>query len=390
MGTKNWTDQFDYFLTAQQVIFAAGSLARLGEAVDRFGWKRIMLLTNRTMRAGGHAGAAESALGERLAAVFDRVQPHVPDVQLDEVFNLAQEKEVDAIVALGGGSAIGMAKAVAFALEEKRTNRSARSATPTGQPLVPVAAVPTTYAGSEMTAMYGITTTRDTPPRKITISDPKIAPRLVVYDPELTLDLSPEMTASTGMNALAHCIEALYSVTRHPLSTAAAARGISHIANALLRCCTHGRDLEARTEMLVGSHLAGVSLASIKMGLHHGLCHVLGGTAGVPHGIANAIILPHAIRFNADATAGLLIPAAEAMNIPADGRSPTERIDLLAQRISDLVCEMNLPQRLRDAGVKQADLPELARLAFENRTVQNNPKPVKDPGQLERLLNEAW
>jgi len=222
MGTKDLADDFGFILYAQQVIFGWGSLARLGETVDPYGWQRLMLFTNRSMQVGGHVAAVERVLRERLVAVFDRVQPHVPDIQLDEALELALMKDVDAIVALGGGSAIGMAKAAAWALEEKRTGQPPRSVFPTEQPRVPVVAVPTTYAGSEMTAMYGITHTREMPPRKITISDPKIAPRLVVYDPELTVKLSPEMTASTGINALAHCIEALYSVTRHPLSTAAA------------------------------------------------------------------------------------------------------------------------------------------------------------------------
>jgi alcohol dehydrogenase len=349
-----------------------------------------MLFTNRTMREGGHAAAVEAALGDRLAARFDRIQPHVPDFQLAEALDEALKKEVGAVIALGGGSAIGMAKAVAYSLEEKRTGRPAASQFPTDQPQIPLAAIPTTYAGSEMTATFGITHTRQTPPQKIVIGDPKIAPRLVIYDAELTLNLSPEMTASTGINALAHGIEALYSVTRYPLSSAAAAGAIRHLSHALLRCYPPGDDLAARTEMLLGAHLAGSSLANVKMGLHHGLCHVLGGTAGVPHGIANAIILPHAVRFNADAVASLLLPAARAMGIAADSLRPVERIELLAQKISDLVCRMDLPQRLRDAGVKQDDLSRIARLAFDNRTVQSNPRPITDPAQIEKLLNESW
>jgi alcohol dehydrogenase class IV len=150
--------------------------------------------------------------------------------------------------------------------------------------------------------------------------------------------------------------------------------------------------LEARTDMLTGAHLAGLSLASVAMGLHHGLCHVLGGTANVPHGIANAIILPHAIRFNADATAPQLLPAAEAMGIASNGISPKSAVEALAQKIHDLIRKMNLPQRLRDAGValKESDLPDLAQLTFQNRTVQNNPKPIQEPAQIEKLLRDAW
>jgi alcohol dehydrogenase class IV len=140
--------------------------------------------------------------------------------------------------------------------------------------------------------------------------------------------------------------------------------------------------------MLLGSHLAGFSLASVSMGLHHGLCHVLGGTANVPHGIANSILLPHAIRFNADATASQLLPAAQAMGIPLTDLE--EVIEAMGQEIFELIGRMDLPQRLRDVGVHESDLPRLAEIAFQNRTVQNNPKPITDVTQLEGLLRDAW
>lgn len=382
---------FRYVSYAQEVIFGSGSLAKLGEAVERFGWRRLMLCATHSMLTAGNVDAIKVALGDRLIAVFDRVQPHVQDIQVDEVLALAMEYRVDAVIGLGGGSPIGMAKAIASAWEEKQTGHPARAAYPTDQPLVPVIAIPTTYAGSEMTAMYGVTHTRENPPRKVIVSDPKIAPKFVIYDPQLTLDLPSEMTASTGINALAHCIEALYSITRHPMSTAAATDGIRHINNSLLRCYTQGDDLDARTEMLQGAHLAGLSLASVSMGLHHGLCHVLGGSANVPHGIANSIILPHAIRFNADATASQLLPGVVAMEISTNEMSPVMSVEAMAKKIFELIGNMNLPQRLRDAGVglNESDLPRLAQLAFENRTVQNNPKPITEE-QIETLLWNAW
>jgi len=387
-----YSSDFRYLSYAQEVIFASGAVSRLSESVDRFHWQRLMLCTSRSVKSNGNVALLEDMLGDRLVTIYDQVQPHVPDIQVAEALTLALENHVEAVIGLGGGSPIGMAKAVSFALEEKRTAHSTRSASPTEQPLIPVIAIPTTYAGSEMTAVYGITHTKETPPRKITVSDPKIAPKLVIYDPELTLDLPPQLTASTGVNALAHCIEAMYSITRHPLSTAAAHRGIRHISNALLRCYQDGKNLEARAQMLLGAHLAGLSLASVSMGLHHGLCHVLGGTANVPHGIANSIILPHAIRFNAEATASQLLPAAEAMGISLNGISPVMVIEALAQKVSELVGQMNLPRRLRDAGVdlKESDLPALAQLAFQSHTIQNNPKPITEPAQIETLLQNAW
>jgi maleylacetate reductase len=360
--------EFSYISYAQEVIFSAGSIARLDEFMNRFQGKRLFLCTSQSMRSKGQV----AALGNRLLAIYDRVQPHVQDIQVREALELAREANVDTVIGMGGGSPMGMAKAVGYQL---------------GLPMI---AIPTTYAGSEMTAVYGVTHTDESPPRKVTVSDPKITPRLVVYDPVLTLDLPPELTASTGINALAHCIEALYSKTRNPLSTAAAVEGVRHIYNALFDCFREGKNIHARSEMLLGSHLAGFSLASVSMGLHHGLCHVLGGTANIPHGIANSIILPHAILFNADATASQLLPAAEAMGISIKGDPPTKAMERMRQTIRELIGSMNLPQRLRDAGVARSDLPQLAQIAFQNRTVQNNPKPITAVSQIERILEDAW
>lgn len=383
--------EFNYTVYAQEIIFAAGSLARLGEAANRFGWRRLMLCTSPSLRARGHVATIEAALGARLVATYERTQSHVLDFQLAEVLELAAASEVEAVIGLGGGSPIGLAKAVSSALEEQRTGHPARAAFPTDQPLVPVVAIPTTYAGSEMTPVYGVTHQQtDGSTRKITVRDIKITPKLVIYDPSLTLDLPSSITAGTGINALAHCIEAVYSVTRHPLSTAAALSGIQYITRALPRCYTHGDDLETRSEMLLGAHLAGTALASVAMGLHHGLCHVLGGTVGVPHGLANAIILPHAMRFNLDAAAPHLTRVAVAMGLEVAGQSDEVAGEAAAQHVFNLVSQLGLPQRLRDTGVREADLPYLAQLALKSSAVQSNPKPLTGAAQAEAIFRAAW
>ena len=383
-------EDFRYVSYSQEIIFAAGSLSRLTEAIERLGSRRFLLCANQSLQDNGRVDAVKSALGERMVLVFDHIRPHVPDVQVNEILARTAENNIDAVIGMGGGSSIGMAKAVAAALNKKQADEPTRVMLPGDSPAIPLVAIPTTYAGSEMTAMYGVTHTDENPPRKVTVSNPMIAPKLVIYDPDLTLDLPKEMTASTGINALAHCVEALYSKTRNPLSTAAATSGAQHIVNALLSCYHDGNDLAARIEMLLGAHLAGLSLASVSMGLHHGLCHVLGGTANIPHGIANSIILPHAIRFNADATAAQLIPVAEAMGVPANRINPMVAAEALVQKIFHLIGQMQLPQRLRDAGVAESDLPQLAKLGFQNRTVQNNPKPITSADEIEKLLREAW
>jgi maleylacetate reductase len=367
---------FRYISHAQEVIFDVGSLGRLGEIAERSGWHRLLLVSTGSMQRNGRIAELENSLGSRLAAVYDHVQPHVPDFQVAEALELARSSDADAIAGLGGGSSIGMAKAVGFAISE--------------QGGAPVIAIPTTYAGSEMTPVFGVTRHDREPARKVTVSDPRIAPRLVLYDPQLTLDLPQEMTASTGINALAHCMEALYSITRNPVSTAVALRGISSIINALPRCYDDGSDLEARTQMLEGSMLAGMALAHVAMGLHHGLCHVLGGTAGVPHGIANAITLPHALRFNLDATTPQLAQAAQAMGIPVAGRSAEASAHDMVESVRALIERLNLPQHLHDAGVQEADFPRLADLALESKAVQDNPKPVTSASQILEILQAAW
>jgi alcohol dehydrogenase len=275
-------------------------------------------------------------------------------------------------------------------LETIRTGRPARAAYPTDQPRVPTGAIPTTYAGSEMTAGGGMTEPDAAGgTRKLVRNDPKITPKLVVYDPLLTLDMPPEVTGSTGINALAHCVEAVYSTRRNPLATAAALAGAGHIVRSLRVCVTEGADLAARTEMLLGAHLAGAALATTAMGLHHGLCHALGGSAGVPHGVANAIILPHAMRFNLDATTPELAQIAQAMGVASMDADPRAAAEAAVEAVAQLVTSLPVPQRLREADVKRDDLPRLAAIAAQNGPVRANPKPVS-AADAERIFEAAW
>ena len=382
--------EFRYVSHPQEVIFAPGSIKGLEEEVEKHGWQKVMLLTSHSNRMAGRVSEIETLLGNRLVSVYDHVQPHVQDVQVAEILSIAGDLRIEALIGLGGGSSIGIAKAVGSALNAKPTNHPASVIKGMSKSTVPIVAIPTTYAGSEMTPVFGITRTREVPQRKVTVKDPSIVPLVVFYDPQLTVDVSPELTASTGINALAHCIEALYAANRNPLSTTVALSGIAEIQQSLLKCYQHGDDLEARSEMLLGAHLAGMALANVMMGLHHGLCHVLGGTANIPHGIANSIVLPHVMRFNARAAAQQLLPATVTLGVEPDGRDPEDAVDAAAQKVFDLVKAMNLPQRLRDVGLKESDLPNLAYLAFKNSTVHNNPEPITDAVQIEQLLSVMW
>lgn len=375
---------FNYTTQGQHILFAPGALGQLGELVARFGWQRLLLITSPSLEKGGQVEQLAAALHPHLLAIFTRTEAHVQDYQLSEVLALAQEYKIEAIIGMGGGSPIGLAKALSLAWEAQlRSQVQVRAINPLAMPLIPVIAIPTTYAGSEMTPVYGITHHQaDGSSRKITVCDAKITPRVVIYDPEITLSLPPNQTAGTGMNALAHCFEALYSVTKNPLSTAAALAGLRAIYQALPLCLQNGQDRCARTELLLGAHLAGTSLATVDMALHHGLCHVLGGTAGVPHGVANAILLPHVLRFNQDAAARELAQVVEVMGV-RDVAAALAAVDHLAKQTP-------LPHRLRDVGVGAEMLPRLAEIAMSSATVHKNPRPIVATKELEEIFAAAW
>jgi maleylacetate reductase len=376
-------DGFRYTFLAQRVIFGAGAAHALGEACAEAGWQRVLLCATDHAQARGELAPIEAALGERLAATYAGVRPHVPEEQVAEAAALGAAHRVDAIIGLGGGSAIGTAKAVSAALA------GPADASP-DRPVAAVIAIPTTYAGSEMTPVYGVTRVVEGVPRKLTVTAPRVAPRLTLYDPALTLGLPARVTAGTGINAAAHCVEAVYSITRNPLSTAAALAGLAAIASALPRCHAAGADLAARGEMLTGAFLAGTALSNVTMGLHHGICHVLGGTTGAAHGDVNAIMLPHVMRFNAPATAPELARIAAAMGLDVAGHGDAVAAEMAARLVEDWVERMGLPQRLRAVGIAAERLPDLARLAFASRTVHNNPQPIEDVGRIETLLRQAW
>jgi len=293
------------------------------------------------------------------------VEPHVPREAVDAARALAEHHKIEVVVALGGGSAIGVGKGVVSG---------------EGRSLV---AIPTTYAGSEMTPVFGTTDRAER--RKSVRRDDSVLPKLVIYDPEVTLDLSPELTASTAVNALAHCVEACYARDVSPLVPPVALEGIRRIVRSLPLCIANGRNLDAREDLLTGAYLAGFSIGNARMGLHHGICHVLGGRTGVAHGVLNGIMLPHVMRFNTDAVPDAMSAIARNFPPPLAGEG---RVGAAAA-VATLVATLPVPHRLRDAGVPETVLDSVAAEAVTNSTIQANPKPVTDT-DLRKLLQAAW
>jgi alcohol dehydrogenase class IV len=359
VGGIQTATSFEAVFPACKVIFGAGASGRAGAEAAALGARRVLFVCSPSLSATPQAASIRASLGDRLVAELHDVRAHVPSDLVETTVALAEARTIDLVVAGGGGSAIGLGKAIGH-----RTG-------------VPQIAVPTTYAGSEMTRVLGITDVADR--KKRTLSDPSIMPRVVLYDPEATVGLPPAATASTGINALAHAVEAVYSPAAAPFVGPVALEAVSAIGSALPRCVRAGRDLDARTDLLRAAFLAGFALAHAGMGAHHGLCHALGGRFGIPHGVANAIVLPHAMRYNADAVAPEFARLAGALGAAS-----------APEAVFDLVASLGLPQRLRDVGLDEGDLAVVAQDAMRSQAVAGNPKPIRAPDQLLEILRPAW
>ena len=333
-----------------RVVFGAGALAKLPEELDRLGAQRALVLSTPEQRES--AEAVKRALGARAAGLYDKAAMHVPIEIAEDARRVARELGADACVTVGGGSTTGLGKAIALA-----------------SPL-PILAVPTTYAGSEMTPIYGITEGG----AKKTGRDVRVLPRAVIYDPNLTLSLPPGLSAASGMNAIAHAVEALYSHEGNPVISIMAEEGIRALANALPTITRSPSDLAARSDALYGAWLCGIVLGSAGMALHHKLCHVLGGSYNLPHAETHSIVLPHAVRYNQDAAPDAMRHIENAI-----------RAKDAAAGIYDLEKSLGLPLRLADIGMKEADLERAARIATE--APYPNPKKVEYAGVLELLRN---
>ncbi|WP_394362544.1 maleylacetate reductase [Amycolatopsis sp. SB7-3] len=343
---------FVYDALPARVVFGPG-VARTGllNEVEAFGAGRILLVAADSEAALARELCAPFA--DRIATTFPGVRPHVP-VEVAERARAAAAG-ADLVLCVGGGSTTGTAKAVALT---------------TGLPIV---AVPTTYAGSEVTPVWGLTEEG----RKRTGTDSRVLPRTVVYDPELTLTLPVDLSVASGLNAMAHCVEAFWAPRRNPVSSAVAEDGIRHLSAGLPAVAAVPGDLDARTELLLGAYLAGSAFAVAGSGLHHKICHVLGGAFDLPHAQTHAIVLPYVLAFNASAAPRAASRIASALGL-AD---PVEGLRRLGEKLG-------VPAGLRELGLRE-DYADVVLEDILALAPADNPRPVTADG-LGALLRAAW
>ncbi len=344
---------FTYQALPMRVVMGAGAITSLPAEIDRLGLRRALVLCGPGRPDTGRRIA--EALGDRAAGVLAEARMHVPIEVADRARDRARELGADVCVTVGGGSAIGLGKAIA--LEHG----------------IPVVAVPTTYAGSEMTPVWGLTQDG----QKRTGRDPRVLPKSVIYDPELTRTLPAGLSVTSGMNAVAHAVEALYAPDATPIVSLIAEEGVRALTGALPTIVETSTDLDARTRAQYGAWLCGACLGSTTMSLHHKLCHSLGGTLDLPHAPTHTVVLPHALAFNQPAAPQAVAALSRALGGTVDP----------ARRLWDLAAELGAPRSLRELGMADADIPRIVDQVIANPYA--NPVEVT-PNGLTRLLRAAW
>ena len=344
--------EFLYVASATRIVFGAGALQYLPREIDLLGAQRALVLS--TPEQAADAERVAQHLGQRAIGVFAKAVMHVPIETAREARVQAQRLGADCAVAIGGGSTTGLGKAIAL------------------ESGLPIIAIPTTYAGSEVTPIYGLTEGGV----KRTGKDPRVLPRTVIYDPELTLGLPYALSVTSGINAIAHAAEGLYSKDGNPIMDLIAAEGIRAVAAALPGLRAHPRDLEARSQALYGAWLCGTVLGNVGMALHHKLCHTLGGTFNLPHAEVHTVILPHAIAYNASAAPVAMTRIARALETST-----------AAPGLYDLARAQGAPYALRDIGMRAEDLDRASDLAVANPYW--NPRPI-ERSLIRDLLQRAY
>lgn len=346
---------FIYQSLPGRVIFGAGKIAETKAEVQLLGITRALVIS--TPQQLNLATDIAQRLGDIAVGIYDKAVMHVPVETVADVMRVVDELRVDGCVAIGGGSTVGLAKAIAL------------------KTALPILTIPTTYAGSEMTPVWGITQDGI----KTTGRDVKVLPKTVIYDAQLTVSLPAFISGPSGMNAIAHCVEGLYSQNQNPITSMMAEEGIRALRISLPEVVIHPDDIDARVQALYGAWLSGSVLGSVGMAIHHKLCHTLGGSFNLPHAEVHTVIIPQATYFNREY-------APQAMQ--AIGRALGVEPEVAAAGLYDLAKAIGAPVALKDIGMSEQNLDKAAQIATTNPYY--NPRPIERATVRELLEKAYW
>jgi alcohol dehydrogenase len=350
----------------ERVVSGAGCVERLSHELERRGLERAVVVTGRTLGASALLDRVTGPLGSRCVAVFKDARQHVPSCAVAKVAGLLQEHDADTVISFGGGSPIDTAKAAVYSVIAARSSSAERRpAGRRGEGGPAHIAIPTTLSAGEFTAVAGITDEKTRIKRPV--SDSRITPRTVIADPRLTLETPAWLWAASGIRALDHAIESIYSVRHYPVSDAAASSGLTMLLQHLRPSLdtSDPRVLEHRGECQLAAWMCVFGVTNAGFGLSHALGHQIGPRWDVPHGMTSCITLPHAMRFMADLAPERFKPIAEGFGVTFDPAQPRRAALACADRAAAFIAQFEVPQRLRDVGVPRDELPEMAAIVHD-------------------------
>ncbi len=366
------------FKVVPEILFGEGTVEAVGPEARKRGATRALVVADPAL---GKAGLLERITGSLRAGgvepvVFDEVEPEPWVETADRAGLAARKNKCDFIIGAGGGSAMDVAKAAAVLATNKSKARNYQGLGKVPKEGLPKMMVPTTAGtGSEVT--FTAVLSRKQPKSKAGINSPFLFPEIAILDPALTVPVPPAVTASTGMDALTHAIESYTSKAASAMSDCVALQAIRLIAANLARAVSNGKDMEARSNMLMGSLLAGIGLANAGVGAVHALAYPLGGAFRIPHGIANGLLLSYLMRYNLAGAPGKFSLVAEAMGEDTEGLTPLEAGEKGVKAVEALAAKIGVPRRLSELKIEESAFGEMAEAALQvTRPLENNPRPV--------------
>jgi alcohol dehydrogenase len=373
-----------------RVVFGMGAVRELVLECKRLGVERAVVVTDPVLRERTDVVTrVQAALGTRCAGIFDGVIPDTAVEVIDRGAAAAREKGCDGLVSVGGGSAIDTAKGMAIVLTMGGSIRDHQGSQSLGRKQTTHIAVPTTAGTGSEVSQYAVVKDHEAHV-KMHYADDHIVPDTAVLDPEVTLGMPRSLTAATGADALTHAIEAYQSVNRNPMADTLALGAIRLCAEHLLRACEDGSDRVARGQMLIAANLAGMAFNASGVGLVHAMAHIVGARYGVHHGTANAICLPHVMRFNADELAGRLRDVAEALGASVRGLSDEAAAQAAVEAVVKLNARIGLPAHLREVGVPESELDACAEQSLSDGAIVYNGKFAADKDLVLEVYRAAY
>jgi aldehyde dehydrogenase (NAD+) len=372
-----------------KIIFGENSVKEIGLEVDSLGCSKALIVTDKGVVNAGLADRVEKALGKRYAGTYDRCTQDSSFQLVNEGAAFALEKGADCLVSVGGGSVIDTAKGMAIVMKEGGKLQDYSGMQVLSRPQTPHIVVPTTAGtGSEVT-WAAVIKDWDNNAKEL-FCDYFIIPNKAVLDPTMIAGLPPLLTASTGMDAFTHAVEAIHALQRQPITDAMALHSIRLITKYLPRCVEQGDDLVARGQQQIAAAMAGVAFGNAQVGLVHAMAHSVGALFEVPHGLANAILLPYVMHFNLEECADRYALVAEAMGLGTWDLPELEAGKKAADAVWQLTKKIGLPQKLREVGVPEDGLVTAADLSLSDGAIVYNPRMVLDSEEVLEVYREAW